>query len=54
MNRKAKLLAEELKGYNVAVTGRHVQVTEAMKDYALEKVAKIERFSEDEKKRDSN
>lgn len=46
MNRKAKLLAEELKGYNVAVTGRHVQVTEAMKDYALEKVAKIERFSD--------
>ncbi len=46
MNRKAKLLAEELKGYNIAVTGRHVQVTDAMKDYALEKISKIERFSD--------
>ncbi len=46
MNRKAKSLAEELKGYNVTVTGRHVQVTEAMKDYALEKVSKIEKFSD--------
>ncbi len=46
MNRKAKLLAEELKGYNIAVTGRHVQVTDAMKDYALEKITKIERFND--------
>lgn len=45
MNRKAKA-AEFLEvGYNITVTGRHVQITDAMKDYAMEKVAKIERFS---------
>ncbi len=32
-------------GYNITITGRHVLVTEAMKDYALEKISKIERFS---------
>ncbi|MCE2983371.1 MAG: ribosome-associated translation inhibitor RaiA, partial [Parachlamydia sp.] len=30
--------------YNISVTGRHVQVTDSMKDYAIEKVSKIERF----------
>lgn len=32
-------------GYNIEVTGRHVAVTDAMKDYAIEKVGKIERFT---------
>lgn len=31
--------------YNITITGRHVLVTEAMKDYALEKLSKIDRFS---------
>lgn len=32
-------------GYNAMITGRHVLVTESMKDYALEKLSKLERFS---------
>lgn len=45
MNRKAKALEFTNEGYNIKITGRHVEVTDSMKDYALEKVAKIERFS---------
>jgi putative sigma-54 modulation protein len=30
--------------YDIVITGRHVQVTEAMKAYAQEKIGKIERF----------
>ncbi|MBA2369028.1 MAG: ribosome-associated translation inhibitor RaiA [Candidatus Protochlamydia sp.] len=44
MNRKAKALEFVDEGYNITVTGRHVQITDSMKDYALEKVSKIERF----------
>lgn len=45
MSRKAK--AEEFVNemYNITVTGRNVQVTDAMKDYAIEKISKLERFS---------
>ncbi len=32
-------------GYDIVVKGRHVAVTAAMKDYAMEKVSKIERFT---------
>lgn len=45
MNRKAKALEFKDEGYNIQITGRNVQVTDAMKDYAMEKVSKIERFS---------
>jgi len=31
-------------GYNITVTGRNVEVTESMKNYAIEKISKIERF----------
>jgi putative sigma-54 modulation protein len=31
--------------YNIKITGRHVQVTEAMKEYASDKIRKIERFT---------
>lgn len=46
MNRKAK--AEEFinEGYSINVTGRHVLVTDAMKEYAIEKISKIERFTD--------
>lgn len=43
MTRKEKVLELD-RGYNVGVTGRHVQVTEAMKLYAVEKISKLERF----------
>ena len=38
--------SEAVKGYNITVTGRNVHVTDAMKDYALDKVSKIERLSD--------
>jgi len=44
MNRKAKALEFVNEGYNIQITGRHIQITESMKDYALEKISKIERF----------
>jgi putative sigma-54 modulation protein len=43
MTRKAKVLAET-QPYNVTITGRHVQITDAIKAYALEKLSKIDRF----------
>ncbi len=44
---KGKEKAAEFQGvgYNITVTGRHVNVTEAMKAHAVEKVSKIERFT---------
>lgn len=46
MSRKEKALQFADEGYNIQITGRHVQVTEAMKNYAMEKAAKIEKFSD--------
>lgn len=38
-------MAEKTKsGYDIKVIGRHIEVTDAMKKYAVEKVSKIERF----------
>lgn len=45
MNRKSKALEYLEAGYDIRVTGRHVDVTEPMKDYAMEKLSKIERFT---------
>ncbi|MFV0339552.1 MAG: ribosome hibernation-promoting factor, HPF/YfiA family [Parachlamydiaceae bacterium] len=45
MTRKEKANAFVDEGYNITVTGRHVQVTEPMKDYAIEKISKLERLS---------
>lgn len=44
MNRKAKALEFVDAGYDIQITGRHVAVTEPMKDYAMEKVSKLDRF----------
>ncbi len=46
MSRKSKALEFEQDVYDIRVTGRGVQVTDAMKDYAIEKISKIERFSD--------
>lgn len=46
MSRKSKALEFEQDVYDIHVTGRGVQVTDAMKDYAIEKISKIERFSD--------
>lgn len=45
MSRKSKAVEFLQDVYNISVTGRNVMVTDAMKDYATEKVSKIERFS---------
>jgi putative sigma-54 modulation protein len=45
MNRKAKALEFVDEGYSIKITGRHVEVTDSMKAYALEKISKIERFN---------
>lgn len=45
MSRKSKAAEFIDEAYNISVTGRHVVVTDAMKDYAIEKISKIERFS---------
>jgi putative sigma-54 modulation protein len=42
-NRKEKMLEMEQQGYNVMVTGRHVHVTDGMKQHAVERVSKLER-----------
>jgi putative sigma-54 modulation protein len=39
-------MAEFDQGYNIAVTGRHVHVTEAMENYAIEKLSKLERIGD--------
>lgn len=46
MSRKSK--AEEFvqEGYSISITGRNVHVTDAMKSYALEKIEKVEKFSD--------
>lgn len=45
MSRKSKAAEFLEEVYNITVTGRHVHVTQAMKDYAIERVSKIERFT---------
>lgn len=45
MNRKEKIAEFASEGYTIGVTGRHVLVTDAMKDYVIEKLSKMERYS---------
>lgn len=40
----AKFAEEEAQGYRLTILGRHVLVTDAMKNYATEKLSKVERF----------
>jgi len=46
MSRKSKALQFAQEAYDITVTGRNVQVTDSMKDYAMEKIMKIERFTD--------
>lgn len=41
---KAKFIEEDALGYPINIVGRNVYVTEGMKNYAIEKLSKIERF----------
>jgi putative sigma-54 modulation protein len=45
MKGKAKAVEFENEEYSIHVVGRNVAITDAMKDYAIEKMSKIERFS---------
>lgn len=45
MSRKSKAAEFVDQGYNITITGRSINVTDAMKNYALEKISKIERYS---------
>src|SRR5690349_4075621 len=45
MSRKSKAAEFINEGYDVHITGRNVLVTDTMKDYAIEKISKIDRFS---------
>lgn len=45
MKGKAKAVEFENEEYSIHVIGRNVAVTEAMKNYAIDKMSKIERFS---------
>jgi putative sigma-54 modulation protein len=45
MSRKSKAAQFVEDVWDIQITGRNVSVTEAMKNYAMDKIAKIERFS---------
>lgn len=45
MSRKSKAAEFVQEGYSITITGRHVQITDAIRDYAREKIFKIERLS---------
>lgn len=47
MFNKQKIAEAEAFGYRIEITGRNVLVTDAMKNYAFEKLAKIDRFHTD-------
>lgn len=42
---KARLEKFSLEGYNLTICGNHISLTDPIRDYALEKVSKVERFS---------
>ena len=44
MAEKARFAEEEAQGYRINIVGRNVFVTEPMKNYAMEKISKIDRF----------
>lgn len=46
MSRKSKAAQFVDEGYNIVVTGRSLRITDPMKAYALEKVSKIEKFTD--------
>lgn len=47
MNRKEKALefASDVFNYNFQITGRHMDVTDSLKNYAIEKLSKIDKFT---------
>lgn len=46
MSQKEKAVEFADDYFNVQITGRHLDVTDSMKEYAIDKISKIERFSD--------
>lgn len=46
MSRKSKATEFQDSTYDVSVIGRNVEVTDALRDHAIEKISKLERFSD--------
>ena len=46
MTKPVKVVELPDQGYTITVKGRHVLVTDPMKEYAIEKLSKVERFSD--------
>lgn len=44
MSRKTKAQEFADAGYQIHITGRHLNITDSMKEYAMEKLSKVERF----------
>jgi len=44
MNRKEKALEFANQTWEIQITGRHIEITEPMREYALEKISRIEKF----------
>lgn len=44
MTTRKQKIAEFDQGYNITVTGRHVQVTDGMKQHAIDKLSKLDRL----------
>src|SRR5690606_786735 len=44
MSKKSKALEFANDAYNISIQGRHVQVTDAMQDYARDKLSRLERL----------
>lgn len=44
MGNKEKFAEEDAEGYRFEIVGRNIQVTDAIRNYAIEKLEKIERF----------
>ena len=42
---KSKAMYQDIEGINIAVQGRHVELTDAIKDFVVDKVSKLDRFS---------
>ncbi len=46
MTTRKQKIAEFDQGYNITVTGRHVQVTDGMKQHAMDKLTKLDKLGE--------
>lgn len=46
MNRKEKAVEFENESYAVHVTGRHIEVSDTMRDYVIEKLTKLEKIAD--------